>query len=537
MTDRAQPGAIDSLVRNDELAQALDSFTQGGIVSGSNPTDASVRRSDIDETVLDAFSLSSSASSLDVTIAPGEAFVAGWLCRDTSTTLTLPSNATTDIIIGYATDAIFDPSTDPDRDAADEVIVDLSSNVPPDIPQVIAHRVETDGSGVVSSSRVATVDAFSQVDAGTVQADTINAADTETTDLTVNGTTTGIDEFADGDNYDGLGTGDFSNLSSLNVSGPASVGDLTVNGTLTGFTRLITVQTEADLPAVDPPQLAFVVDQNEYQLSRNEQGFSLDNINFQQQFNQRNHPNVTLGDFGDVEFSPDGTKFYQYTEGQLSGRTSRITEYNLSTPFDVSTATFVQSINGAEGIDGDPTGLIISPDGTQLYESDILNNLIFQRTLSTPFDISTASNQQSIQAQAGSVQGIAFDDDFSRLFEVDKSPGPGIIENTLTTDFDITTASFQSSTPALSNSSSDIAFSDDGTRMFELSESDNLIFERQLTAPFSIETSDLTQSVQTAEISTVGLAFEDNGTRLFEVTNSDISESTLTRDAGFSPVR
>jgi hypothetical protein len=170
MTDRAQPGAVDSIIRNDELAQALDSFTQGGIVSGSNPTDASIRRSDIDETALDAFSLSSSAASFDVTVAPGEAFLGGWLCRDTSTTLTLPANSTTDIVIGHSTDAIFDPAVDPDRDAADEVIVDLAGNVASDIPQIVAHRVETDGSGVTSASRVATVGGFSEVDAGTVDA-------------------------------------------------------------------------------------------------------------------------------------------------------------------------------------------------------------------------------------------------------------------------------------------------------------------------------------------------------------------------------
>jgi hypothetical protein len=416
------------------------------------------------------------------------------LCRDTSTTLTLPANSTTDIVIGHATDAIFDPSTDPDRDAADEVIVDLSANVPTDIPQIIAHRVETDGSGVTSASRIATVGGFSEVETG---------------DLAVSGA----------------------------VTEPLSVGDLDVGGKLTGVGTLIDVQSESDLPAVDPPQLAFVRDQNEYQLSRNEQGFSLDTVTFQQRFNRLNPQGVSFDELADIEFSPDGTKLYQYGQDIGPGDPSLITEHNLSTPFDVSTATFVQSINGAAGTDGIPTGLVISPNGTQLYESDLLNNLIFQRTLLTPFDISTASNQQSVSAQAGSVEGIAFDDDFSRLYEVDDASGPEIIENKLSTKFDITTASLEAATPALSGTGREIAFSDDGRRMFELSETDDLIFESRLEAPFSIETSDFTQSVQTAENATVGLAFEDNGTRLFEVTNSDISESTLTRDAGFSPVR
>jgi hypothetical protein len=157
MTDRAQPGAIDSVIRNDEIAEAMSAFSEGAIVSPQNPTNASIRRSDIDETVLDAFSISTSSNSLDVTIAEGEGYVEGWFCRDVTTTLTLPTNATTDIVVGYNTDAIFDPNVDPDRDAADEVIVDLQQNVDPDVPQVVAHRVTTDGGGVTSTERVAPV--------------------------------------------------------------------------------------------------------------------------------------------------------------------------------------------------------------------------------------------------------------------------------------------------------------------------------------------------------------------------------------------
>ena len=47
--DRAQPGAIDSIVRNDELAQIMGQFSPGWIVSADNPTPAARRRVDIDE--------------------------------------------------------------------------------------------------------------------------------------------------------------------------------------------------------------------------------------------------------------------------------------------------------------------------------------------------------------------------------------------------------------------------------------------------------------------------------------------------------
>lgn len=168
MTDRAQPGAIDSTVRNDELAQIFSQFSDGWVVPGSDPTPAAQRRSNIDETALNAFSLSTSVSSLDVTVAPGEAFVGGWCVRDVSTTLTLGANTTSEIVVGWDPDAVYDPDTDADRDAADETIVDLAPNVESQYPTVVVHEVTTDASGVTGASRVATVGP--QIDVASVSA-------------------------------------------------------------------------------------------------------------------------------------------------------------------------------------------------------------------------------------------------------------------------------------------------------------------------------------------------------------------------------
>jgi len=68
-----------------------------------------------------------------------------------------------------------------------------------------------------------------------VEAEDITASDTITTqDLVVNGNTTGIAGFADGDDYDGLGTGDFTNLNSLEVDTTTTTQEIagldTING-------------------------------------------------------------------------------------------------------------------------------------------------------------------------------------------------------------------------------------------------------------------------------------------------------------------
>jgi len=169
MADRAQPGAIDSLIRGDELRQVFGRFSEGFIVPGSDPTPAAKRRGDIDENALDAFSLTTSATALDVTVAPGEGFVGGWFCRDRPTTLTLPANTTVDIVVGFNDQAIFDPNTDADRDDADEVIIALAQNTSGELPTTTAQRVTTDGSGVASSERIARV-------GSSVQAESLSAS-------------------------------------------------------------------------------------------------------------------------------------------------------------------------------------------------------------------------------------------------------------------------------------------------------------------------------------------------------------------------
>lgn len=119
---------------------------EGFIVPASEPTPLATQDADIDETALNAFSVSSSASSLDVTIDPGEAFIFGaWACTDTSTTVSL--DASTDgqtVYVGW------------DRSSTDELIIGRDSafaSASDDSDQrVEIASFDTDSSGVTSVS-------------------------------------------------------------------------------------------------------------------------------------------------------------------------------------------------------------------------------------------------------------------------------------------------------------------------------------------------------------------------------------------------
>jgi hypothetical protein len=152
MTDRVQPGAIDSIIRNDELAQVFGQFSEGWIKPSTEPpSTAAVRRPEIDETALNGFALVST-SGFDITIDGGEGFVGGWCARDVTTTITVPGDTTGTVVLAWSLDAVFDPNVQSNRDLADEVRVDLAQNVDDQYPSTELFDVTADSNGITTTT-------------------------------------------------------------------------------------------------------------------------------------------------------------------------------------------------------------------------------------------------------------------------------------------------------------------------------------------------------------------------------------------------
>lgn len=184
MTDRVQPGAIDSVIRNDELSQIYNQFSEGWIVD-TGTTAAARRRPEIDETALNSFA-TAGQGFLSITIDPGEAFVGGWCARDVKTTVSLPANDTATIVVGWDLDVAFNASTDPTRDSADETLVQLQRNTDSDYPVTPIFDVTTDSSSVVSTTDRRNLGPTSVVDileAATVETNNLDATAATVDDL------------------------------------------------------------------------------------------------------------------------------------------------------------------------------------------------------------------------------------------------------------------------------------------------------------------------------------------------------------------
>ena len=192
-------------------------------------------------------------------------------------------------------------------------------------------------------------------------------------------------------------------------------------------------------------------DVNEYTVST---GFDLSStVTFVDSFAVSQCPNPTA-----VKFNTDGTKMFVTGVGN-----SNVHEYALSTGFDVSTASFTQTL--VTTVDNDNFGLDFNNDGTKMYITGNQNDKIYEYDLSTGFDI---SNSNTNNLYVGFIDnepfGIEFNTDGTRMFIVG-TRGNGVDEFKLTTGFDISTATHMGFY-FVGNNPSGIHISPDGTKMF-----------------------------------------------------------------------
>ena len=229
-----------------------------------------------------------------------------------------------------------------------------------------------------------------------------------------------------------------------------------------------------------------------------------------------------------IAFNTDGTKMFI-----VGGEGQDVNEYTLSTGFDVSTASFVDSFS-VSAQDAAPRGIAFNTDGTKMFIVGAAGQDVNEYTLSTGFDVSTASfvDSFSVAAQETNPWGIAFNADGTKMFVVG-STGDDVNEYTLSTGFDVSTASFVDSFSVAAQDTTPwgIAFSNDGTKMFILGAAGQDVNEYTLSTGFDVSTASFVDSFSVAgqDTSPAGLAFNNYGTKMFVVgfVNDTVYEYTL----------
>jgi hypothetical protein len=237
----------------------------------------------------------------------------------------------------------------------------------------------------------------------------------------------------------------------------------------------------------------------------------------------------------DLAFNTDGTKMF--IVGILS---DSVFQYSLSTGFDLSTASwdgsgYTFSVAGQDNI---PLGMGFNTDGTKMYITGNQNNSIYQYSLSTGFDMSTASwdgasYTLSVTGQDGTPLGVVFNTNGTKMFIVGVSSS-AIYQYNLSTGFDLSTASYNSvnfSGSSQGSSLSGVNFSDDGGKMYIVSASNDTIFQYSttgvsaatITYPSSVKFPSGTQPAPPAngEVDTIAIYTIDSGASYYLYLVSD----------------
>lgn len=211
---------------------------------------------------------------------------------------------------------------------------------------------------------------------------------------------------------------------------------------------------------------------------------------------------------------PDGTKMYV-----VDLQFDRVLEYDLSGAWDVSTASFLQNLS-VQAEDTSPVDVFFKPDGIKMYVLGDSGNEVNEYDLSTAWNISTASFLQtfSVSAQEGGPQGLFFKPDGTKMYIIGVA-GDDVNEYSLSSAWDISTASYVQnfSVAAQENSPTNISFKPDGTRMYVVGYTNDAVNEYSLSSAWDISTASYIQSFSVAAQQTQpqGIFFKDDGLKMY----------------------
>ena len=228
----------------------------------------------------------------------------------------------------------------------------------------------------------------------------------------------------------------------------------------------------------------------------------------------------------DLTFNNDSTKMY------VVGRDNdRIFQYSLSTPRDISTASYDSVSVNVGALDSQPFAVSFNSDGTKMYY--VGGNFgIFQYSLSTAFDLNTASYDSvsfNTDFQDNAPQDISFNTDGTKMF-IYGGNSAQVYQYNLSTAFNLSTASYSGISFNVGSQSlynRNLSFSNDGTKMFIMAWNTGVIYQYNLSTAFNLSTASYSGISFDATSpfggsSSDGMAFSHDGIKMYLVDDSVI---------------
>lgn len=217
-----------------------------------------------------------------------------------------------------------------------------------------------------------------------------------------------------------------------------------------------------------------------------------------------------------VFFKPDGTKMYC-----VDGYGDEVDEYSLSTAWDISTASYVRKF-GVSAQETSPVSVSFKPDGTGMYVSGTSGDDINQYNLSTAWNVGTASyvRRFSDAGRDRSPNSISFKPDGTKMY-IFGGQYKKVYEYNLSTAWNIGTASYvrQSSVLVQDLYAYSIFLKPDGTKLYMVGNQNDSVYEYDILTAWDISTATYLQSFSVAaqNETPLGAYFKPDGKKMYVI--------------------
>ena len=231
-------------------------------------------------------------------------------------------------------------------------------------------------------------------------------------------------------------------------------------------------------------------------------------------------PSTTEADAGSFSIT------FSVTDG-TTGAVNAVSAFTLAFGYKLTTASY-DNVSFTITTGSSPEGMIFSNNGTVMVISDRVNGFGYQYSLTSGFDISTATYANKsfdFSSQNDKPANIAFNDDGSKLYMIGWTTTSNnhqkFWEYPLSTDYDISTIGTPTygdlGTEIGTNTVRGLDFSSDGTKMIITLYPALTSHAYTLSTAFDVTTTTLHSSFTLPTGPTVlrGLAFNSDGTKMF----------------------
>jgi hypothetical protein len=223
--------------------------------------------------------------------------------------------------------------------------------------------------------------------------------------------------------------------------------------------------------------------------------------------------------------SSDGTKMYT-----IGINNDTVYQYTLSTAWNMGTATYSGLSKSVNAQDIEPMDVSFNSDGLKMYVLGNYNNRVYQYTLSTAWNVSTAtyaSISKDFSAQETGAREVFFKPDGTKMYIV--GGNQYVYQYTLSTADNVSTATYDSLSKEIGTQEGTplgLAFSSDGLKMFVVGSNQDKVFQYTLSTAWNVSTAtyaSISFSVSSQQTTPRGLVFSSDGTKMYVGGNNPVT--------------